>query len=85
MAYTPELSDESSSTLRRIAWAMNIPMTRAIEIIMDTITMMIEREKVCEECRDKTKCAKCGFSKENHRTPQFITRSYKKRKGQPCA
>ena len=31
MAYTPKLSYQSSCTLRRIAWALNIPMTKAIE------------------------------------------------------
>ncbi len=28
MAYTPELSQKSSCTLRRISWALNIPMTK---------------------------------------------------------
>ena len=35
MAYTPELSDKSSCTLRRIAWFLNIPMTTALEQIVD--------------------------------------------------
>ena len=30
MAYTPELSYKHSCTLRRISWALGIPMTRAI-------------------------------------------------------
>ncbi len=35
MAYTPELSLESSRTLRRIAWALGVPMTQAIERVFE--------------------------------------------------
>ena len=48
MAYTPELSDKSSCTLRRIAWFLNIPMTTALEQIMDVIPAFLDKEKVCE-------------------------------------
>jgi hypothetical protein len=37
MAYTPELSLCSSRTLRRIAWALGIPMTKAIEEVLQYI------------------------------------------------
>ena len=66
MAYTPELSQRSSCTLRRIAWALQIPMTRAIErIILEYSTKIADREIVCEMCRDKSKCEDCYFSKLN--------------------
>ena len=66
MAYTPELSQRSSCTLRRIAWALQIPMTRAIErIILEYTIKTADREKVCEMCRDKSKCDDCYFSKLN--------------------
>jgi hypothetical protein len=35
MAYTPELSLESSRTLRRISWAMGVPMTQGIEFVFE--------------------------------------------------
>lgn len=62
MAYTPELSSKSSSTLRRIAWALNVPMTQAIERVFEHIPFILDREKVCEACRDKSKCRECLFS-----------------------
>ena len=62
MAYTPELSQKSSCILRRIAWALNIPMTKAIERVFDHITEVVDRDKVCENCRDRTKCDDCSFS-----------------------
>jgi hypothetical protein len=61
MAYTPELSDESSCTLRRIAWALGIPMTEAIDRVFDHVPRTLDPEKVCNGCRDKTKCDDCAF------------------------
>ena len=64
MAYTPELSFKSSCTLRRIAWALNTSMTKAIERVFDHLPKMLDREKVCKECQDKTKCDDCVFNNE---------------------
>ena len=66
MAYTPELSLESSQTLRRIAWALEKPMTQTLEFVMKNITLFIDREKICAKCKDTSICKDCIFSKENH-------------------
>ena len=66
MVYTPELSQQYSATLRRIAWALNIPMTQAIEKIFDHVVSVVEQKRVCDKCRDKTKCAVCLFRKEEN-------------------
>ncbi len=65
MAYTPELSYRSSCTLRRIAWALNIPMTKGMERVFDHLAEILDREKVCEGCRDKSKCDDCVFNNKN--------------------
>ncbi len=62
MAYTPELSQKHSSTLRRIAWALETPMTKAIEHVFDYVSQVIDSKIVCEACRDKTRCETCGFN-----------------------
>ena len=62
MAYTPELSMKSSCTLRRLAWALDMPMTKAIEKVFEYLPEILDREKVCERCRDKTKCLDCEFN-----------------------
>ena len=62
MAYTPELSAKNSSTLRRIAWALDMPMTKAIEAVFDHLGKTLDKHKICERCRDKTRCADCIFS-----------------------
>jgi len=67
VAYTPELSYRSSCTLRRIAWALDIPMTVAIELVFEAMPRMLDRKKVCVGCRDKTKCQECAFVTKKER------------------
>ena len=62
MAYTPELSDYHSGTLRRIAWALGKPMTQAINMIFDNVDRFIDPAKVCDKCKDKTICESCYFN-----------------------
>ena len=63
MAYTPELSQKHSCTLRRVAWALGKPMTRSLELIFDWIGEAVDPKKVCESCRDKSLCQECVFHK----------------------
>jgi hypothetical protein len=67
MAYTPELSYESSCVLRRIAWFMDLPMTKTIEIIFDKLPDIMNKEEVCSKCRQPLNCDTCKFNakKEN--------------------
>ncbi len=62
MAYTPELSMGASCTLRRIAWALDLPMTQAIERVFEYLPKILDKKKVCEGCRDKSKCNECVFN-----------------------
>jgi hypothetical protein len=66
MAYTPELSQKHSSTLRRIAWALDIPMMKAIEKVFDYLGSTLDTEKVCHKCRDDTRCAECVFNRNRN-------------------
>jgi hypothetical protein len=62
MAYTPELSQEYSGILRRIAWALEIPMTKAIEEVLQHAGALIDSKKVCRACRDRSFCKDCSFN-----------------------
>jgi len=64
MAYTPELSYEQSCTLRRIAWALGMPMTKAIVEVLDYVCKAVDRKMVCDACRDKTRCEECAFDRK---------------------
>jgi len=63
MAYTPELSMEASCTLRRVAWALNVPMTKALERVFEHLPRILDQRLICEACQDKSKCSTCLFSK----------------------
>ena len=68
MAYTPELTDKESGTLRRIAWSLNRPMTKAMEWILTELIKFIPSGAICEACKDPTKCAICPFNTEGKPT-----------------
>jgi hypothetical protein len=62
MGYTPELSLKHSCTLRRLAWALDMPMTKAMEKVFEFLPEILDSEKVCQACRDKSKCSDCQFN-----------------------
>ena len=62
MAYTPELSQAGSAALRRIAWAAELPMTKALEEVVYWIAKTLKEDKVCERCKDPS-CSLCWFGK----------------------
>ena len=75
MTYTPELSMKSSCTLRRISWALEVPMTKGIEFVFDYLPQILDREMVCQGCQDKTKCSKCAFSVNNQNQREVIVQN----------
>ena len=64
MAYTPELSNYQSCTLRRIAWALDMPMTTAMSEVIEYVSNTIDNTRVCAACRDKSKCHSCSFNRK---------------------
>ena len=66
MAYTPELSMRSSCILRRISWALGVPMTKGIEFVFEYLPQILDREKICQGCRDRTKCPQCAFHPQSN-------------------
>ena len=56
MAYTPELSQTGSATLRRLAWSRGKPMTKTLEALLEATGRMmaeIRSGEVCAKCRDE--------------------------------
>ena len=70
MAYTPELSLRASCTLRRISWALGVPMTKAIEVVFECLPLILDKKKVCQGCRDQSKCGECSFKQTTSILPQ---------------
>ena len=63
MAYTPELSQIHSAALRRIAWAMDMPMTKAMVEIFEYVGNVLDNDKICSACRDRSFCCDCLFKR----------------------
>lgn len=64
MAYTPELTQKNSATLRRIAWAADRPMTTTLQEIISCMGRIVDRRKICAKCKDRSKCSDCVFNKK---------------------
>jgi hypothetical protein len=65
MAYTPELTQSGSATLRRLAWFRGEPMGKTLErIVLMTAkhTAQISPGAICRACRDDSRCPICGFN-----------------------
>jgi len=61
MAYTPELNQSQSAVLRRIAWACKKPMTKTMSDILDHLVATLDKNKICDACKDKSACEHCTF------------------------
>ncbi len=42
--------------------ASNTYMTQAIERVFDHMPVILDKNKVCQNCRDKTRCDDCAFN-----------------------
>ena len=61
MAYGPQLRTKTSRSLRRLAWAMQLPMSRTLEELIKIIPHLIGSKPVCSACRDRSRCSECYF------------------------
>jgi hypothetical protein len=70
MAYTPELSQEESRILRRLAWAIGKPMTTTMSRLMQVAASHADPAIICPHCRDRSICNQCPFyRKVNYAEP----------------
>jgi hypothetical protein len=59
--YTPQLSDFSVISLRRLAWALGLPMGAAFTRMVRLLPSMVDPVLVCQRCKDNSKCYACVF------------------------
>ena len=64
MVYTPRFSAQISAIIKRLAWKMDKPMTKAVEQLVMALPAIIDPSKICLACQDKTTCKTCIFSKQ---------------------
>jgi len=63
--YTPKFSNRATISVRRLAWYMGKPMTKTINAVIQILPYMFNSTKVCNSCKDKTKCKYCAFNTPN--------------------
>ena len=66
--YSPQLTEQTNIAFKRLAWALNLPMTKIPELMVKFMSVMVQSSKVCLSCRDKSQCQFCAF--RNTLTPQ---------------
>jgi recombinational DNA repair protein RecR len=70
--YTPQFSEMAAVTVRRFAWAVGLPMTSAVDLIIKALPSIMQASKVCHVCRDKTKCSLCIFNPQLRRQEESV-------------
>jgi hypothetical protein len=61
--YTPDFSAQTSAAVRRLAWSMGKPMTKAVELLVMALPAIKDPSKVCLACQDRSDCKGCIFSR----------------------
>ena len=78
MAYTPELTQTGSATLRRLAWYRGKPMSKTLEVLLEATgrTMAeIRPGEVCAKCKDDSICEECPFQAPAKTNPPLLPTS----------
>jgi hypothetical protein len=57
--------------LRRVAWVLGKPMTKALHTVFDSLDLIVDPGKVCEKCRDKPLCGQCYFKTRERMNAQL--------------
>ena len=56
--YTPQISRRAAFVLRRIAWGLGTPMTKALNHAILAIVPKLNHKVVCAACKDQ-RCSVC--------------------------
>jgi hypothetical protein len=61
--YTPQFSAQASAAIRRLAWSMGKPMTKAVEQLVLALPAIKDPTIICLACKDTSDCKACIFSR----------------------
>jgi hypothetical protein len=63
--YSPQFSEVSAVSVRRLAWLLGIPMPQAVDRVVALLPSLFASDLVCRSCIDKTKCTSCVFCQKS--------------------
>ena len=66
--YSPQFSAMASVSVRRLAWALNVFIPAAVDLMVRLMPSIMDPSKVCLACKNSTKCRGCTF--KTQLTPQ---------------
>jgi hypothetical protein len=67
--YSPPFSELSAVSVRRLAWFLHVPMSKAVDQVTSLLPSLFSPGVVCPACKDNTKCKVCAFSQQAAATP----------------
>jgi hypothetical protein len=67
--YSPQFSEVSAVSVRRLAWFLNVPMPRAVDQMVGLLPSLFSPGGVCLSCKDQTKCKVCAFGQQSATAP----------------
>jgi len=70
--YGPNLTEKAAVAVRRIAWALDTNMGKAIEMLVTLFPTLIDAGKICIACKDRSKCSACVFMGIQVPPPNFL-------------
>jgi hypothetical protein len=62
--YSPQFSELSAVSVRRLAWSLGISMPKAVAQVVNLLPSLFSPGVVCLACKDNTKCKACAFSQQ---------------------
>ena len=62
--YSPQFSALAAISVRRFAWALGLSMPKAVDLMSKLLPTFVDKAKVCQSCKDSTKCQGCTFNSQ---------------------
>jgi hypothetical protein len=63
--YSPQFSEVSAISVRRLAWSLGLSMPRAVDHVVGLLPSLFPSGVVCLSCKDNTKCQSCACSPQS--------------------
>jgi hypothetical protein len=63
--YSPPFSELSAVSVRRLAWFLHVPMSKAVDQVVNLLPSLFSPGVVYPVCKDDTKCKTCAFSQRS--------------------
>jgi hypothetical protein len=67
--YSPQFSEVSAVSIRRLAWALHVSMPKAVDQVVGLLPSIFSPGVVCLSCKDNTKCQSCAFGQQPAAVP----------------